>query len=136
MEKIKNRITNDKIVSLLYNQIFVFGSNLAGIHGAGAAKFAHDRFGAIMYQGTGLQGQSYAIPSKNHFLQVMGIQNIKPFVDEFIEFAKNNTDKVFLVTEVGCGLASMKYEDIAPLFKDAIDVENIHLPENFWKILI
>lgn len=116
--------------------IFVFGSNLGGKHGKGAAKTALT-WGAKWGQAAGLQGKTYGIPTKDASIRrVLTIPEIKVFVDEFIEFAKSNIQLVFLVTEVGCGLAGYKPKDIAPLFKEAIDVPNIHLPARFWHKLI
>ena len=98
------RTTPEFITELQPNEIFVFGSNLKGMHGGGAAYIAYRKFGAIMGQGVGLQGQSYAIPTMQG-----GVDTIKPYVDEFIEFA--NTD-----------------DEISPLFEQAHDAENIVLP--------
>jgi hypothetical protein len=112
------------------NEVFVFGSNLAGRHGAGAAKFALD-YGAVYGEGIGLFGRTYAIPTKDHNIKTLPIATIRSFVDEFIEFAKENTDKVFLVTPIGCGLAGYKYSQIAPLFSHAIGIKNVILPKEF-----
>jgi hypothetical protein len=126
------RTTPDEIKKLEQEHIFVFGSNLSGRHGKGAAKTALG-WGAKWGQGSGLQGRTYGIPTKDASIRrTLTIIEIKPFVDEFIEFAKNNTDLTFLVTEIGCGLAGHKQKDIAPLFMNAVDVDNIHLPEKFW----
>lgn len=128
----KNRITPDNITKLKENEIFVFGSNLSGRHSKGSAKTALG-WGAKWGQGNGLQGRTYGIPTKDASVKrVLSINEIKPFVDEFIIFAKNNTHLTFLVTEVGCGLSGMKPKEIAPLFKDAVSVLNIHLPSRFW----
>lgn len=124
------RVSSNRITELRPNEIFVFGSNLAGRHAGGAAYLAYKRFGAIWGQGVGLQGQSYAIPTMQG-----GVDTIKPYVDEFIEFAKRNPQLKFLVTEIGCGIAGFSVEEIAPLFKQAIEVENIYLPERFWNVL-
>ncbi len=118
--------TPNRILDLKENEIFVFGSNLAGAHGGGAAWVAHEYFGAIWGQGVGLQGRSYAIPTMHG-----GVEAIKPYVDEFIEFAKNHPEYKFLVTRIGCGIAGFRDEEIAPLFADAIDVENVILPREF-----
>ena len=123
----KKRTTSNHIKELQPNEIFVFGSNLNGFHGGGAAKLACEKWGAIWGQGVGLQGQTYAIPTMQG-----GTETIKPYVDEFIQFAKENPDKTFLVTEIGCGIAGFQPNEIAPLFMDAVNVENIYLPENFW----
>ena len=112
------------------NEIFVFGSNLGGMHGGGAARTARLYFGAIMGQGVGLQGQSYAIPTMQG-----GPETIKPYVDEFVEFARHHKDLHFLVTPIGCGIAGFEPSDIAPLFAEAVAVENISLPESFWNCL-
>ena len=120
--------TPERISELKPNEIFVFGSNLAGAHGGGAAWIAYERFGAIMGQGVGLQGQSYAIPTMQG-----GVETIKPYVDEFITFAKAHPEYKFLVTKIGCGIAGFTTEEIAPLFAKAIVVENIILPKEFCR---
>ena len=122
--------TPERITELKPNEIFVFGSNLAGAHGGGAARLAYNRFGAIWGQGVGLQGQSYAIPTMQG-----GVETIKPYVDEFIRFAKQHPKFKFLVTRIGCGIAAFTPEEIAPLFKDAIEVKNVILPEDFVEVL-
>jgi len=126
----KARITVFLVVSLKPNEVFVFGSNLGGFHGGGAARAAYNKFGAIWGQGVGMQGQSYAIPTMQG-----GVETIAPYVDEFIEYAMNHPDKRFLVTEIGCGIAGFAPEEMAPLFAKAVDVENITLPQRFWEVL-
>ena len=129
------RITNNNITELRPNEIFVFGSNLSGIHGGGAAKLAKDKFGAKLGVSTGVTGQCYAIPTKSEYIvRTLTIKEIKPYVDDFISFASENKDYTFLVTEIGCGLAGLKHEHIAPLFKlvETEDIGNIHLPQKFW----
>ena len=105
-----DRITPEHIRSLKPNEVFVFGSNLAGAHGGGAARAALNYFGAVWGQGVGRQGQSYAIPTMQG-----GVETIKPFVDDFIEYA---TD-----------------EEIAPLFRAAVNIENICLSSIWWSLL-
>lgn len=122
--------TPDALTSLRINEVFVFGSNLQGHHGGGAARFAQMKFGAVWGQGVGLQGQSYAIPTMQG-----GPETIKPYVDQFIAFAKEHTELFFYVTRIGCGIAGFKDQDIAPLFREALAVENICLPESFAKII-
>ena len=126
------RTTPDDIKKLEQGHIFVFGSNLSGRHGKGAAKTALG-WGAKWGQAAGLQGRTYGIPTKDASIRrTLTIEEIKPFVDDFIKFAKSRKDLTFLVTEVGCGLAGLKPKDVAPLFEGAVDVENIYLPERFW----
>lgn len=122
--------TPERITDLKENEIFVFGSNLAGAHGGGAARVAFKYFGAVMGQGVGLQGQSYAIPTMQG-----GVETIKPYVDEFIQFAVEHPDYKFLVTRIGCGIAGFWPDEIAPLFIDAIDIENVILPKDFVEII-
>lgn len=122
--------TPDRITELKQNEIFVFGSNLAGAHGGGAARLAYNCFGAVWGQGVGLQGQSYAIPTMQG-----GVETIKPYVDEFIRFAETRSDLQFYVTQIGCGIAGFKVGEIAPLFQAAIEVENIILPQTFVEVL-
>ena len=118
--------TPNMISALKENEIFVFGSNLGGMHDGGAARAAYNRFGAVWGQGVGLQGQSYAIPTMQG-----GVETIKPYVDEFIEFAQAHPELKFLVTRIGCGIAGFRDEQIAPLFAAAIDQDNIILPGEF-----
>jgi hypothetical protein len=127
----QRRISPEYIKELNENEIFVFGSNLDGLHGGGAARIAYDKFGAIWGQGVGLQGQSYGIPTMHG-----GVDVIKPYVDEFINFAKSHAEFKFLVTRIGCGIAGFNDKEIAPLFKDAIEIENIYLPESFYYNII
>jgi len=108
----------------------VFGSNLAGSHGGGAAYVAWRKFGAVMGQGVGLQGQSYGIPTMQG-----GVETIAPYVDEFIAFAKAHPELFFYVTRIGCGIAGFRDEEIAPLFLEARTLENVCLPESFVNIL-
>ncbi len=137
IEKFENSMNTEKRISpdfinyLKENEIFVFGSNLEGMHGGGAARVAYNKFGAIWGQGVGLQGQSYGIPTMHG-----GVDVIKPYVDEFINFAKSHPELKFLVTRIGCGIAGFRDEEMAPLFKDAIEIENIYLPKSFYYVLV
>lgn len=106
--------------------IFVFGSNLAGRHGKGAALEALEKHGAVYGQGIGLQGCSYGIPTKDESLQTLPLNDIRDYVDEFIELASLRPDLQFNVTRIGCGLAGYTDAQIAPMFKDAPD--NCELP--------
>ena len=130
-EDLMKRVTPEFIRDLKNNEIFVFGSNLAGAHGGGAAYLAYERFGAIMGQGVGLQGQSYAIPTMQG-----GPETILPYVEEFVDFAKQHPELTFLVTKIGCGIAGFRPSEIAPLFAGAVEVENIYLPQDFWDELV
>lgn len=129
-KKKKGRVTPEWIDDLQENQVFVFGSNLAGMHGGGAARIARLRFGAVMGNGVGMQGRSYAIPTMQG-----GTETIRPYVNDFIAYAKEHPELTFLVTPIGCGIAGFEPEDIAPLFELASNVENIWLPKSFWEVL-
>ncbi len=134
---------SDSNIRVLKREIFVFGSNLQGLHLGGAALFAHDRLEAKMGVPEGLTGHCYAIPTVNKVRrdettkvnETLSVEEIKPYVNRFMHFAQRNPHLTFLVTELGCGIAGHKVEDIAPLFYDAYEIENIHLPESFWKHL-
>lgn len=126
----KRDYTPERISELKDNEIFVFGSNLAGSHGGGAAWLAYERFGAVWGQGVGLQGQSYGIPTMQG-----GVETIRPYVDEFIAFAAEHTEYLFLVTRIGCGIAGFTPQEMAPLFAKAIDMENVLLPKAFVDII-
>ena len=118
--------TPEQITSLRADEVFVFGSNLAGMHGGGAAYAAFQKFGAVWGCGVGLQGQSYAIPTMQG-----GVETIKPYVDDFIDFARSHPDLFFYVTRIGCGIAGFTDAEIAPLFAAARAIPNICLPESF-----
>ena len=131
MEKI--RVSAKYIDKLSDNEIFVFGSNTQGAHGGGAARTAMN-WGAIYGQAFGLQGKTFAIPTIDYTKNgKMSIETIKEYVDRFLDFAKENKDKKFLVTEIGCGIAGFKVSDIAPLFKEALkdEFDNIYLHQSF-----
>ncbi len=122
--------TPERIRELKNNEIFVFGSNLAGAHGGGAARLAYNRFGAIWGKGIGLQGQSYAIPTMQG-----GVETIKPYVEQFINFAFSHPEYKFLVTRIGCGIAAFTPYEIAPLFLKVIDLPNVILPKDFVEVI-
>ena len=125
----ESRVTPGMITRLASNEVFVFGSNALGMHRGGAARVAVDKFGAIMGQGHGLQGKSYAINSMS------GIPDMMEDVKAFCEFAKANPEKHFLVTPIGCGIAGYRPEEVAPLFKECKELANVSLPSSFWKVL-
>ena len=126
----ERKYTPDHITSLAQNEVFVFGSNLQGSHSGGAAAAAARYFGAVWGQGVGMQGQCYAIPTMHG-----GVDAIRPYVDEFIRFAKEHPELKFLVTKIGCGIAGFTIEEIAPLFYHVIDCENVILPKEFDDIV-
>lgn len=123
--------TPENITSLKPGEIFVFGSNLSGSHGGGAALAAYRKFGAVWGQGVGLQGQSYGIPTMHG-----GVAEIKPYVDEFIAFAQAHPELKFYVTRIGCGIAGFKVRQMAPLFRDALGISNIVLPRDFVEAIM
>lgn len=131
-DKEEKEVTKE-ISDSLNNEIFVFGSNLAGRHGAGAALYAKNNHGAIYGQGIGLQGGSYGIPTKNENLKVLPLIEIQKYVTEFLIFAKNHKEYIFTLTKIGCGLAGYNPEQIAPMFKKYSN--NVILPKEFLKIL-
>ncbi len=126
----QERITPERITALEKNEVFVFGTDSEGTHCMRASRFAVDNFGAIRGRAEGMQGHSYAIPT-----DLLEPQNIKPYIDRFISFAKHRPGWLFLVTQIGCGAAGFTPEEIAPLFVEALDVANICLPQQFWGCL-
>ncbi len=118
---------------MILSNIFVFGSNLAGRHGLGAAKFAKVNHGAIYGVGEGIQGNSYAIPTKDRNLIVLPLTAIEKSVILFLEFANTHSELIFNVTPIGCGLAGYKYEQIAPMFRNS--PKNVNLPSEFKRVL-
>lgn len=127
---LNTEFTPDYITTLGPNDIFVFGSNLAGAHAGGAARIAHKRFGAIWGRGEGLQGNTYAIPTMQG-----GVNTIRPYVDTFIEFARQHPELTFYVTRIGCGIAGFTSAQIAPLFRDTLSLPNVILPRDFAALL-
>ncbi|MBP5483215.1 MAG: hypothetical protein J6X99_02990 [Bacteroidales bacterium] len=127
---VRPAFTPERISELKADEVFVFGSNLEGMHGGGAAWVAFRKFGAVMGCGVGLRGQSYAIPTMQG-----GVETIKPYVDEFVSFASEHPELFFFVTRIGCGIAGFRDKDIAPLFAGAIGLDNVCLPESFVKAL-
>ena len=125
-----DRFTPEFITELQPGEIFVFGSNLRGMHAGGAARVAHAKFGAEWGVGVGLTGQCYAIPTMQG-----GVDTIKPYTDQFLAFAAEHPELTFLVTRIGCGIAGFTDAQIAPLFAEAVDAPNVVLPQSFFEIL-
>lgn len=116
-----------RIESLEAGEVFVFGSNMSGAHGGGAARFAYDRFGAVWGQAEGLQGQSYAIDTMS------GLRVFKDQAKRFVRFAQEHPELRFLLSEVGCGIAGYTPEQVARFFAGA--PENVVLPASFVRVL-
>lgn len=121
-----HRVASDRIATLNEGEIFVFGSNIQGMHGGGAAWYASKNFGAEWGVGEGLTGRTYALPTME------GQASLKHAVERFTACAKNHPELTFLVTAVGCGIAGYRPEEVAPLFKEAAKLENVYLPQLFW----
>lgn len=113
--------------------VFVFGSNLAGRHGKGAALWARQHRGAIYGQGVGPQGRAYAIPTKDRQLRVLPLAAIRGHVDDFLGYARRRAELRFEVTPIGCGLAGYRPDQIAPMFAAA--PANVILPDAFRTVL-
>lgn len=128
-------ITPENITELALNEIFVFGSNLRGVHGAGAAKLAHTQFGARYEVGIGPTGNCYALPTKDYNVYTLPLNDIQDFIEDLEVFIIAHPDKKFLITKIGCGLAGYIPEQIAPMFKKISKLPNITLPRDFWEIL-
>ena len=124
-----HRIASDRIATLGENEIFVFGSNIQGSHGGGAAWYAYKTFGAEWGVGEGLTGRTYALPTME------GVSSLKHAVEHFIACVKQHPELTFLVTAVGCGIAGYTPQEVAPLFKDALALENVYLPQVFVDVL-
>lgn len=125
-----SRITPSIVRVLGSQEVFVFGSNIQGMHMGGAARVAYEKFGAEWGNGEGLQGQSYALPTME------GIESTREAIERFTTYAQKHPELKFFVTPVGCGIAGYTPEMIAPMFYDAAYLENVYLPVSFWKILI
>lgn len=129
------RVSAKHIDKLEDDEVFVFGSNTEGMHAGGVARMAMN-WGAIYGKAFGLQGKTFAIPTVDYTRSgKMSIDEIKKYVDEFLDFTIKNKDKKFLVTEIGCGIAGFKVSEIAPLFRKALEYSNVYLPERFINYL-
>lgn len=123
------RVASDRIADLGENEIFVFGSNIQGAHGGGAAWFAYKQFGAQWGVGDGLTGRTYALPTME------GETSMKKAVERFTDCARQHPELTFLVTAVGCGIAGYTPAVVAPLFAEAAKLENVYLPQVFVDVL-
>ena len=122
--------TPDFITRLNENEVFVFGSNLRGLHGGGAARIAFEKFGAEWGVGVGPTDQCYTIPTMHG-----GIDEIAPYVNDFVAYAKQHSDQHFYVTRIGCGIAGFTDEQMAPLFQDLLGLDNVSIPKQWVDIL-
>lgn len=125
-----SRMTPDRITSINPGEIFVFGSNVDGFHNGGTAGFACRHFGAVYGNPEGRQGQCYAIPTVGITMRRLHIK-----IQEFIDYAESHPNLTFLVTAIGCGNGGYHPGDIAPMFDRARNVDNIHLPSEFWRYI-
>ncbi|WP_208645500.1 A1S_2505 family phage non-structural protein [Mucilaginibacter endophyticus] len=134
----KIKITPSKITKLKKNEVFVFGSNLLGNHAGGAARLAVEQFGAINGQAEGLQGQSYAIPTLNKNMEKISLDVLQYHVNKFANDVEATPKLQFLLTDVGCGIAGFKAEEVAPLFTELYkkNLPNISFPKSFVDLLI
>lgn len=130
---VTNRVTPERVTVLEPGEIFVFGSNYGGRHSKGAALDARRSFGAVYGVGEGLMGWAYGIPTKPHDVRLrLSLRQIQLHVNVFLDYTMIRPELTFLVTEIGCGLAGYSPEDIAPLFRRAVDLPNVWLPARFW----
>lgn len=126
----RERVTPEKVNKVHNNEVYVFSSNLQGLHNAGTARIAFQRYGAVMGQSVGLQGKCYAIPT------LPGEPGIlRPYVDEFLDFARQHPELTFLVTAIGADIAGYTPQDTAPLFRKAVKMPNVNLPQEYWEVL-
>ena len=122
----RKRFTPDCVERLSKCEVFVFGSNLEGMHMGGAARVAYEKFGAEWGVGEGATGQCYAIPTMHG-----GLEDIRPYAKKFVAYAKAHPMNRFLLTRVGCGIAGFKDSDMAQLFEDVLDIPNIAYPRQW-----
>ena len=128
--------TPERIDALKENEVFVFGSNYSGRHGAGAAYLAWNKFGAEMGIGEGLTGQCYALPTMDEYFRTLPLVEIKGKIENFINVCKEHIGKVFLLTKIGCGIAGYSPAQIALLFKEFLPLpSNLMLPREFHELL-
>ena len=129
------KVTEENITKLAENEVFVFGSNLAGIHGGGAALQAKNSFGAVLGVGEGLTGQCYALPTKDKNIETLSLNEIRKSIEVLLNVVKENKNKMFKITAIGCGLAGYEAKNIAPMFESFICLNNISLPQSFIDVI-
>lgn len=117
------------------NSVFVFGSNTEGRHGGGAAAAAVVRFGAVMGQSRGLQGQSYAIPTCTGAIEPLPVEEIGNDVRIFLGFVVRHPELTFFLTPIGTGISSIDSAKMAGLFIDGRDIPNLIFPEVFIEFI-
>lgn len=130
------RICEDPVLDLDVNEIFVFGSNLRGAHGGGAAGYALKEFNASLGRAVGRTGKCYAIPTLGYNYEKLSLDYISNAVQHFITYAKKHPELTFKVSAIGCGIAGFTPQQIAPMFRKAIKLKNVALPREFWDELI
>lgn len=130
------RFTPENITELAPNEVFVFGSNMNGNHAGGAARVAVEKFGAIMVQAEGLQGQSYAIPTLDKNMDKVSISELDESIDRFNRYADEHPEQTFYVTKIGCGIAGFAIDDLAAIFKKRTFGSNVILPREFSRQVI
>lgn len=131
IKRVNHHFSPSNITELSKCEVFVFGSNLQGTHGGGAARIAYNEFGAEWGVGEGPTGRCYAIPTMHGGLDV-----IRPYVEDFLNYAKKHPMQRFLLTRVGCGIAGFKDSEMAPLFAEAIDIPNIAIPREWLPYML
>jgi hypothetical protein len=129
------RYTPENITKLGVDEIFVFGSNESGFHGAGGARYAYDYFEARYGMGFGMMSHSFALPTKDWEIKTLPLPMISFYVNRFVAFAKLHPELTFLVTKIGMGLAGLTLQEVAPLFEQAKNLSNIILPREFWEVI-
>lgn len=130
-----NRITYEPIIELYPHEMAVCGSNTAGVAIGELAKYCYDDFGAKYGVGFGPTGQCYMVPTKDASLKVLPLKDIAIYLKVFFEYAIQNPSTIFKCSSIGCNAGEYSIDEIAPLFRDAVQIKNIHLPVEFWDIL-
>jgi hypothetical protein len=125
------KMTHYPYVPLPEGMIFVFGSNLSGFHGAGAAKYAHQYYGAEMGVGEGFTGKCYALPTKDKNIRTLPIQDVRYHIAKFFTEASVKQTLTFKFTPVGCGLAGFTVHEMSSIVRSLGAPSNV-LFTNEW----